>query len=103
MTYKMERAYAEVDEILQYLPSKYIEKIPYKLRRLFKDSRQRVNNISINSQQSIEMQNIAYETRVILTILKLYYWCESEDEKTAIKKKLIENERKLKEKYKIFS
>ena len=103
MTKKMQRAYAEVDEILKYMPKQYIEKIPLRLRQLFHNCRQRVDKILINPQQSIKKQNIIYETKVLLTILKLHYWCESEEEKEELKKNLIDNDLKLKQKYTMFN
>ena len=103
MTNQMQRAYAEVDEILKYMPTQYIEKVPDRLRQLFNKCRQKIDKVSINPQQSINEQNIVYETKVILTILKLRYWCESEEEKEKLKKNLIDNDMKLKEKYNMFS
>lgn len=103
MTNEMLRAYAEVDEVLKYMPKQYIEKIPSRLKQLFHNCRQRVDNITINPRQSIKEQKIVYETKVLLTILKLHYWCKSEEEKAKLKKSLIENDLKLKEKYNMFS
>ena len=34
-------AYAEVDKILSMMENKYVEKVPYKLRELFKDKKQK--------------------------------------------------------------
>ncbi|MBQ9313881.1 MAG: hypothetical protein IJ220_02605 [Clostridia bacterium] len=102
MTKVMRRACTEVDEILKYLPKEYVEKVPLKFRRMFYDARLDNYEVKINPNRSIKDQNVVYETRVILAILKMNYWCQSEEEKNRVMQTLTENERRFQEKYHIF-
>lgn len=101
MTKAMRRACTEVDEILKYLPQEYVNKIPQKFRRMFFDARLDDYPVKINPNKSIKEQNVVYETLVILTILKMNYWCNSEEEKNGINQKLKENEKRVQDKYDI--
>ena len=101
MTKVMRRACTEIDEILKYMPRDYVEKVPMKFRRMFYDARLLDYQVKIIPNRTIQEQNIAYETRIILTILKLNYWCNSEEEKKAIEKKLEENEIRIADQYDI--
>lgn len=103
MTEVMRKAYTEVNEILKMLPKEYVQKVPIKLRDMFEKTRINDYKVDLNPNKSIKEQNVVYETRVILTILKLNYWCESEEEKRRLKEKLINNNKKLQEKYDMFS
>lgn len=89
----MRQAYTEVNEIIKYLPKEYVEKIPIEYRRLFNDASLEDYPVNIDPDKGILEQKLVYETLVILTILKLNYWCESEEEKEKIRKQLEENER----------
>lgn len=97
----MRRACTEVDEILKYLPKEYVDKVPQKFRRMFYDARLEDDKVKIDPNLSITQQNVVYETLVILTILKMNYWCNSKEEKDRIQKKLEANEKQLLDKYDI--
>ena len=97
----MRQAYTEMDELLKYLPKEYVEKIPMKYKRLFHDARLEDYEVKIDVTQPAEKQNFVYETFVILTILKLNYWCETQQEKDEIMEQLKENEKKYQEQFDI--
>lgn len=97
MTKTMLRAYAETNEVLKFMPQSYVSKIPQKLRELFEISDVDSFSISIDPNKSIQQQKLQYETRVILTILKMNYWA-SPEEKEIIQRTLIENDEKAKQK-----
>ncbi len=101
MTKVMQKAYTEVDEILKYLPQEYVEKVPQKFRRLFHDFRIENYDLKIDPNKPISEQNVIYETRVILAILKYHYWCKSDEEKKKIEEILRENDKKNKDTYDI--
>ena len=98
-----EFAYAEVDEILNYIEDEYVEKIPQKIRDFFKEERNKEYKPIIDVNKSLEEQNLKRSTIVILAILNMNYWCESEEEKKEIIQSWAENEEKaeaeLREKY----
>ena len=101
MTKVMQKAYTEVDEILKYLPQEYVEKVPQKFRRMFHDFKIENYDIDIDPNKPISEQNVIYETRVILAILKYHYWCKSDEEKKQIEEILRKNEKKNKDVYDI--
>ena len=97
------KAYAEVDEILSLMEDKYIEKVPQKLRDLFKEKRLDGYNPKIDVNIPLDEQNLQRKTFAILAMLNLNYWCEDEKEKERLIKIYTENDRKreeeLREKY----
>lgn len=101
-----EIAYAEVDEILQLLEKEYADRIPDKIKNFFKEERSKEYNPIIRTDIPLDEQNLNRDTFVILTVLNLNYWCDSEEEKQEILRELSENEeikiqeqKELEEKY----
>lgn len=90
-------AYAEVDEILNLLEEEYANKIPEKIRRFLKEEKMQDYKPEINVEIPLTEQNLKRETMVLLAILNLNYWCESEEEKEEFRKELAENEKEQKE------
>ena len=99
-----EIAYAEVDTILSLMDEKYVNRIPKKLREMFKKGKCTEYKSNIDPKKSLNEQNLQRETLVILATLGLNYWCESEEEKQKLIKAYSENENKneaeIREKYK---
>ena len=97
------KAYAEVDKILSFMDTKYVEKIPKKMRDLFKNEKLQNYEIDINPKMPLDEQNLQKKTYAILAMLNLNYWCEDEEEKKELIKLYAENDRKredeLREKY----
>ncbi len=87
-------AYTEVDAILNMMDSKYVEKIPRKLRDMFKEERLNDYEPKIDLIESLDNQNLQRETLVILSIIYVNYWCESEEERKNLIQKFAENEKK---------
>lgn len=73
------QAYAEVDDVLNFLPYTYKIKVPENLRNMFKEKRLPDYKLDINPAIPLVRQNLLYETRVILSIFKRDYWCTSEE------------------------
>lgn len=90
-------AYAEVDEILNLLEDEYVNKIPKKVRNFFKEEKINDYKPEIDVEIPLTEQNLKRETMVILAILNLNYWCESESEKQQFLNELAENEKEKKE------
>lgn len=97
------KAYAEVDEILSFMEDVYIDKIPKKLRELFKNERLEDYKPNIDPKIHLDEQKLQKKTFSILAMLNLNYWCEDKKEKQDLIAIYAENDRKkeeeLREKY----
>lgn len=98
-----EIACSEVDTILSLMDEKYVNRIPNKLREMFKERKDTNYKPNIDPKISLNEQNLQRETLVILATFCLNYWCESEEEKQELIKAYSENEKKneaeIREKY----
>ena len=96
------RAYAEVDKILSFMQISYIEKVPKKLRELFKNEKLKDYDPNIDKNIPLNEQNLERKTYAILAMLNLHYWCNDE-EKQELLKAYSNNDKKreeeLREKY----
>lgn len=95
-------AYSEVYEILNLLEVEYMEKVPEKVRNFFEEERLKEYKPEIKVDTPLTEQNLQRETIVLLAILNLNYWCDSEDEKQEFLNELAKNEKEkkdLEEKY----
>ncbi len=95
-------AYAEVDEILKLLETEYRERVPEKVRNFFKEERMPNYNPKIEVDKPLTKQNLKRETMVLLAILNINYWCDSEEEKQKFLDEMAKNEKEkseLEEKY----
>lgn len=90
-------AYTEIDEILNQLDIKYVEKIPQKLRELFKEEKIEDYHPKIDMNIPLVEQNLKRDTIVLLALLKINYWCKDEDEKKFWNEEFQKNEREKKE------
>lgn len=97
------KAYTEVDVILSYMEKVYIDKVPKKMRELFRNEKLQGYKPNINPKIPLDEQNLQNKTYDILAMLNLNYWCESEEEKQELISIYAENDRKkeaeLREKY----
>ena len=103
MENETELAYAEVDAILELLEDEFVNRIPEKVRKFFKDEKDKEYKPTIRSDIGLDQQDLKSETISILTLLQLNYLCDSEEEKQEILNELQENDRlkeeELREKY----
>ena len=88
-------AYAEVYEILNILEEEYVEKIPKKIVDFFEKERIKEYKPDIKANVPLIDQNLKRETFVLLAILNLNYWCNSQEEKREFLNKLNENEKAM--------
>ena len=102
ITKEYAEAYAEIDEILGYLPDEYVNKIPVKLREFYKKEKDKEYVSKIDPYKTLDNQKIKPKTKTLLIIIYREYWC-NEEEKNRLDKVLIENDKKyetkLREKY----
>ena len=93
-------AYSEVCTILNMLEDEYKERVPKNVINFFEEERNKEYNPIINVNIPLEKQNLRRKTIVLLAILNLNYWCDSEEEKQEILDSFSKNEelKRLKEK-----
>lgn len=86
------QAYSEVDSILELLDEEDRNKVPKKLRQLFKIEKDNEYVKYIDVNKDIEEQDLKEETLALIALLNLKYWCEDEKEKEELKKVYNQNE-----------
>ena len=97
-------AYAEINKILDLLEDDYKNRVPEKIREFFRDERDIEYEPIIEPNKLLSEQNLKNETYILLTILELNYWCDSEEEKQELLLELSNNEeKKQKELYKKYN
>lgn len=97
------KAYAEVDKILSFMEVKYVEKIPKKMREMFKNEKLQDYEPNIDKNIPLEEQQLERKTFAILAMLNLNYCCENQEEKQELLRAYSDNDKKhreeLEEKY----
>lgn len=93
VSFSTRQAYSEVDSFLELLDEADRNKIPIKLRNLFRQEKDKnyIKKIEVNIP--IEEQNLKEETLAIIALLNLKYWCDQEEEKERLKRRYARNER----------
>lgn len=96
------QTYTEIGCLLKYFPNSFIKKLPNKLLEVINLKADRKYLIDVDTNKSINEQNISNKTKMILAVLTYNYW-SNEKQKYIIRKKLYDNEEiyqsKLAEKY----
>ena len=87
------KAYAEVDKILSYMETRYVEKVPQKMRDLFQNEKLKNYEPKIDKNAPLEQQDLQRKTLAILALLNVNYWCESQEEKQELLKSYAENDK----------
>ena len=84
-------AYSEIYEILKLIEDEYVNRIPKKIMSFFEEERDKEYKPRIDVNIPLDEQNLKRETMVLLEILNVNYWCDSEEEKQEIQEELIRN------------
>ena len=95
-------AYSEIYEILNLMEDEDKERVPQEVRDFFEEQRMKEYKPNIRTDIPLTEQNLKRETVVLLTILVVNYWCDSEEEKQSFIDELEKNEKikkELQEKY----
>lgn len=79
MKNELTKAYAEVYEILKYIPLEQYNKIPKEVINVFKNRRDKTYKVRINPALPLENQNLQRKTLILLSVLNLDYWCGEEE------------------------
>lgn len=91
---KKRKVYSEIDAFLDIIPESERNKIPNKLRIMFKEEKLHEYNPKYNTSKPIEKQNMQRETVAMIGLLHLNYWCKTEEEKQELRNIFVENENK---------
>ena len=91
------QTYTEIDNFIELLDEYNKNKIPIKLRELFKIEKDKHYIKNINPNKPIDEQNLKEETLALIAMLNLQYWCEDEKEKARLKQVYLNNEKKYQE------
>ena len=75
------KAYSEVYEIINLLEEEYSNRIPKKILDFFDEIRDKEYKPTIDVNKPLSEQNIERDAIILLAILDLNYWCDSEEEK----------------------
>lgn len=75
------KAYSEVYQILNLLEEEYLDRIPKKVLDFFNETRDKEYKPIIDVNKPLNEQNLQRDTMILLAILDLNYWCDSEEEK----------------------
>ena len=95
-------SYSEIYEILNLMEDEDKERVPQEVRDFFEEQRMKEYKPNIRTDIPLTEQNLKRETVVLLTILVINYWCDSEEEKQSFIDELEKNEKikkELQEKY----
>ena len=90
-------AYSEIYEILNLMEDEDKERVPQEVRDFFEEQRMKEYKPKIRTDIPLTEQNLRRETVVLLTILVIHYWCDSEEEKQSFIDELEKNEKIKKE------
>ncbi len=97
------KAYAEIDKILSFMEIRYVEKVPKKMREMFRNEKLQGYEPDIDKNTALEEQKLQRKTLAILAMLNLNYWCENEEEKQELLRAYSNNDKKrneeIREKY----
>lgn len=92
----LKNAYAEVNQVLDILGNKYKKKVPYKIRKLFKEKQN--PNYKINGK----IQEISKNALIIISILNLKYWEKDPEKIKVLKDQYNKNEIEYQQKINIY-
>lgn len=90
--------FSQVDAFLEMIDEKYRNKVPQKLRDLYKEYKKPGYNPVYSKEIPIEDQDIKKESIDMIGLLHLNYWCETEEQKQELRNIFYENEKKHQEK-----
>ena len=99
----MNKAFAEVYDIIRHMDKEIIDKIPKKFIKFIYDNRDNSYNVKFDYSKNILEQNMLRDTKVLLSIIYIDYVCSPEKRaelKEKDKEEIIKERKALDEKYK---
>lgn len=97
VTASTRRAYSEVDTFLELLSKEDRNKIPEKVRDIFKRNKDPNYQKIIDTEKRISDQNLMMETLEIIAFLNLRFWCDDEKEREKLMNIYRNNDKKRSE------
>ena len=97
-------AFTELDEILNNIDVKLLEKIPHQLRELIKETKSDTYKFEYNKNVGIDKQEIKPQTKAIISLLYRNYWCTPEEKERLMqeeREELLRIEKEKSEKYNV--
>jgi len=103
MTYEMQKAYAEVYEILHQMPQEYMRKIPKKILEMIEKEKLKNYEMELNKENLVDASRLTKTTMAILAMFQYQYWCQNKEMKQKLYQTYLKNEeiyqKELREKY----
>lgn len=103
MTYEMQKAYAEVYEVLQQMPQEYIGKIPKKMIEMLEKEKLKDYKIELDKENIVDASKLTKTTMAILAMFQYQYWCPNAETRQKLYQTYLKNEenyqREVREKY----
>ena len=78
---EIERSYVEILEILKHVEPQYVQKIPLEVIEFFQENKDPEYQFVYDDSVSLIYQDILENTRNLLALLNVNYWCNNEEEK----------------------
>ena len=95
-------AYAELLEILQYIPQEYLKKIPTERINFYIKNKNYNHNFLYNASKPLKQQNVSKLTKILIANLYIEFWVDEKEKRDILEKdriELIEVEKLKKQKY----
>ena len=87
-------AYSEIWAILNLMEDCYSSRVPQQVKAFFEEERLKDYVPQIDVEKPLTEQNLQRETIVLLAILNVNYWCDSEEERQAYLMEMAKNDNK---------
>lgn len=87
-------AYSEIWTILNLLEEPYSSRVPQQVKSFFEEERLKDYVPQIDMNKPLTEQNLQRETIVLLAILNVNYWCDSEEERQSYLMEMAKNDNK---------
>lgn len=87
-------AYSEIWAILNLLEDSYSSRVPQHVKAFFEEERLKDYVPQIDIDTPLTEQNLQRETIVLLALLNVNYWCDSEEERQAYLMEMAKNDNK---------
>lgn len=95
MNEQTKNIYSEVYSILNLLDEEYKNKLPTEILNMIEQQKNSEYSPVYSLAESVENQNIQKETKAMIALFKLYYWCDSNEEQEQLVNLLKGNEDKV--------
>lgn len=87
-------AYSEIWTILNLLEDSYASRVPQQVKAFFDEERLKDYVPQIDVDRPLTEQNLQRETLVLLAMLNVNYWCDSEEERKTYLMEMAKNDNK---------